>query len=104
MCAIVSLYSGHAVIAFNIITLLFFQAGEFVEQISGSTSLYGLQKETLYSLLMSLLPPLKHDYEGQHSPLSGQTQPTDVRERLMQALMRALKENAGFQIPSVSVV
>ncbi len=52
---------------------------------------------------MSLLPPLKHDYDGHHTPLSGQTQPTDVRERLMQTLMRSLKENAGFQIPSVSV-
>lgn len=82
--------------------LPFLQAGEFVQNISGSSSLYGLQKETLYSLLMSLLPHLKHEYEGEFTALTGETQPTDVRDRLMQTLLRALKENAGFQIPSVS--
>jgi len=80
------------------------QAGEFVKYISGSSSLYGLQQETLSSLLMSLLPPLEHEYVDSYPEPSGKTKATDVQAVLMQKLLTALKENAGFQIPLVSML
>ena len=39
------------------------QVKDFIHHISGPNSLYGLQPETLESLVLSLLPPLTHSYE-----------------------------------------
>ena len=37
---------------------------DFIECISGPSSLYGLQPETLDSLVLSLLPSMTHGYES----------------------------------------
>jgi len=45
-----------------------YQVKEFIDCISGPSSLYGLQQETLDSLVLMLLPPLTHKYESLGEP------------------------------------
>ena len=53
---------------------------------------------------MSLLPSLGHDYDTVYEEPTVETQPLDVKFKLLETLLKGLKENAGFPIPSVSGV
>ena len=76
---------------------------DFITSVCNSTSLYGLQPETLDSLILDFLPPLDHAYTklGEDS-LVDTSQPPDIY--LLQELLGALRNNAGFHIPKVSVL
>ena len=87
------------------------QVKDFIHHISGQSSLYGLQAETLASLVLSLLPPLTHSYEPLKKPsvmdkslkeYSMMNNGPDMKMLLMQELLQNLHHCAGFCIPSVS--
>lgn len=73
----------------------------FLECISGQSSLYGLQSETLDSLVLSLLPPLTHSYEPLKEP-SVMDYSLDLKVLLMQELLQSLHHCAGINISPVS--
>ena len=83
-------------------SLFFFQANEFLECVGGSSSIYGLQPDTVSSLLITLLPPIENDYKPRYQMPNVETPSTEVKMRVLEMLLQALKENAGFQIPVVS--
>ncbi len=74
---------------------------DFISNVYGSTSLYGLQAETVDSLILDFLPPLNHTYckLGDDSIVDN-SQPAVIY--LLQELLGALRSNAGFRIPRVS--
>ena len=80
------------------------QANEFLECVGGPLSIYGLQPDTVSSLLITLLPPLENEYKSHYQLPGIETPSTDVRVRILEMLLQVLKENAGFQIPAVSRV
>ena len=76
---------------------------DFIECVSGSSSLYGLQpNKTLESLVLTILPSLGHKYKINNEP-----SPTDgsanVKDYLVQNLLQSLKQYSGFRIPPVSL-
>ena len=82
------------------------KAEEFVQCVEGPRSLYGFKKETtLDSLILSILPSHQHKYcahkSERHSydPVSA-----DVHLVLMQELLIALRQSAGFHVPVVSSI
>ena len=77
------------------------QVQDFIQRISNSSSLYGLQSETLDSLVLSLLPPLTHSYEYIKVPVAMDNS-LDLKVLLMQELLKNLRHCAGLQIPPVS--
>ena len=77
------------------------QAKDFIKCVSGSSSLYGLQSDTLESLVLTLLPPLGHNYRTLGEP-SVVDSTVDVRVYLVQELLQSLRHCAGFHIPPVS--
>ena len=66
----------------------------------GPSSLYGIQEETLQSLVLTLLP-FKHKLTHQR------TQPSplyeDTRLHLLKTLLKSLRCDAKFCIPQVSL-
>ena len=83
-----------------IITIPLPQVKDFIQCVSGSSSLYGLQEDTLESLILTLLPPLQHEYEGLGEP-SLVDSSLDVKVYLIQELVQSLRHCAGFHIPPV---
>ena len=79
---------------------LMLQAQQFIDCIGGSGSLYGLKEETLDSLVMTMLPPADHTFHPLGEP-SIVDDSGDVRVFLMQELLGALRNCAGFTIPLV---
>ena len=79
------------------------QVEDFVNKISGPGNLYGLQSETLASLVLSLLPPLTHSYRLIETPSEIDVS-LDLKMVLMQELLQNLRQCAGFHIPPVSEV
>jgi hypothetical protein len=80
------------------------QAKDFIQCISGSSSLYGLQSDTtLESLVLTLLPPLGHKYKTLGEP-SIVDSAIDVKVYLVQELLQSLRSCAGFHIPPVSQI
>lgn len=77
------------------------QVQDFIDLISGPSSLYGLQPETLDSLVLSLLPPLTHSYKPLKEPRVINDS-LDLKVLLMQELLQDLCLCAGFHIPLVS--
>jgi hypothetical protein len=79
------------------------QVAEFVCGVFGFKSLYGLQPETLDSLILDFLPPLSHTYQqlGQDSVVDDSQ---EVSIYLIQEMLGALRNNAGFHIPKVSTI
>ena len=77
------------------------QVQDFLDCISGPSSLYGLQPETLDSLVLSVLPPLTHSYEafGEPSPIDDSL---ELKVLLMQELLQNLRHFARLHIPPVS--
>ena len=74
---------------------------DFVQCVSGSSSLYGLQPDTLESLVLTLLPPLGHKYDTLGEP-SLVDSSMDIRVYVLQELLQSLRHCAGFHIPPVS--
>ena len=79
------------------------QVTNFINTMHTSHSFYGLKPETLDSLLLDILPPLNHTYIklGENS-LANTTHSTTTY--LLQELLIALRNNAGFNIPEVSSI
>ena len=78
------------------------QAQDFIDRISGPSSLYGLrqetlQSETLDSLVLSLLT---HGYELAEPRVMNNS--LDLKLFLMQELLQNLCRSAGLHIPLVS--
>ena len=68
------------------------QVQNFIGCISGPSSLYGLQPETLDSLVLSLLPPLTRSYESFKEPV--------MDEPLTKPVMdKSLKEPSAMNAP-----
>lgn len=79
------------------------QVQQFLNHISGVNCLYGLQKkETLDSLVLSVLPPNDHTFQSFDNP-SIVDSDEDVKVFCMKELLQALRHSAGFQIPIVSI-
>ena len=75
---------------------------QFIQVVGGSKSIYGLQQhDTLYSLLLELLPPVDYTYtrldNGQEIHQLGE----DIIMYLFQRILVALRSNAKFHIPRV---
>ena len=64
----------------------------------GNTSLYGFTKETLDSLMLTLLPPIGHKYQLVQDTVNEEM---DIKVLVLQTLVDALRDNAGFHIPKV---
>ena len=95
---------------------------DFIECVSGPSSLYGLQPETLDSLVLSLLSSLTHSYESLREPVVSYQHQKDpcmmdkslkkpnqtdgnfeLKVLLMQEMLWNLRHCAGFSIPPVSI-
>lgn len=76
---------------------------DFIQCVSGGSSLYGLQPDTLESLVLTLLPPLGHKYETLGEP-SLDDSSVDIKVYLIQELLQSLRHCAGFHIPPVSLM
>ena len=71
-----------------------------------SSSIYGLQKETVDSLVLMLLPPWDHKFEP-FSVASCElisTIPDDPKVTLLATLQEVLKEKGGFYIIPVCCI
>ena len=78
------------------------QVQDFLDCISAPSSLYGLQPETLDSLVLSVLPPLTHSYEPFEEP-SAMDENLELKVLLMQELLQNLcRHFVGLHIPPVS--
>lgn len=74
----------------------------------GFKSLYGLRRETLDSLILECLPPINHTYKQLKmdetvavKSLHEQDDQWEVALYLVQEILNALRNNAGFHIPRV---
>ena len=79
------------------------QVNEFLDTIGREASIYGLQKDTLSSLLLTLLPHVEFEYKKFLQQPTVKTSVFDVKIRIVEILLQALRENAGFQLPTVSI-
>ena len=74
------------------------QSEEFINSMESSLSFYGLQQETLYSLVITTLP-FEHNYTRHEREFAD----CDNKHLyFMRALLYALKHDANFYIPHVS--
>ena len=88
----------------NSVYWLWMQVDNFVRKVmQGQASFYGFTQETLDSLMLTLLPPIGHEY--QQAPLKQNTvdEGMDKQVLLLKSLLDALQKNAGFHIPKVLV-
>lgn len=76
------------------------QTLEFVQLLGGPKSVYGYHSDTLNALILSLLPPTGFQYEERFKP--SQIAFPNMKLYLLESLLQALQDNAGFHIPSVS--
>ena len=79
------------------------QVNEFLDTIGRESSIYGLQKDTLSSLLLTMLPHVEFEFKKHLQLPSVKTSVFDIKTRIVEVLLQALRVNAGFQLPSVSV-
>ncbi len=92
-----------------------------MDHIGSSVSIYGLHKNTLNSLILTLLPPNGHQYQpARPPPLSPSPAPLspspdgtvgvvvseesglDKKVHLLEVLLKSLRNSAGFRVPLVS--
>jgi hypothetical protein len=78
------------------------QVEKFIH-ITESKSFYGLQKETLDSLVLNFLPALGHKYESVQEDRLVVDTTKGVNTFLLQTILIVLRENAGFYIPKVNI-
>lgn len=79
------------------------QAESFICSVFGCKSMYGLQPETLDSLILDFLPPLSFTYKDMKLEDENKMHGTcaeDVRAYIYQKVINALR-NTGFHIPKV---
>ena len=80
------------------------QVVQFIQVVGGSKSLYGLQQQdTLYSLLLELLPPMDYTYTKLKNNQEIRHSGGKISTYLFQLILRALRDNAKFHIPRVSI-
>ena len=82
--------------------MYYVQVNEFLDTIGREGSIYGLQKDTLSSLLLTLLPHVEFEYKKYLQQPAIKTSVFDIKIRIVEILLQALRENAGFQLPTVS--
>jgi len=82
---------------------LYRQTHEFLKHIDHASSMYGLHEDTVSSLLLTMLPPLSHEYKHNLKMPSSKTPAYEVRNRVMELTLKALKLNAGFLLPEVTI-
>ncbi len=75
---------------------------EFLDSIGRNSSIYGLHKDTVSSILLTMMPPIEHDYSHYVKLPKKSTPAYEVRNFIMEMTLEALKKNAGFLIPQVS--
>ena len=78
------------------------KVNEFVQLVGGKKSLYGLQDETVDSLMLCVLPARSHQFQEVPNILPAK-EDEDIRHYLLQQLVVALRDSAGFSVPMVSV-
>lgn len=79
------------------------QVEEFVTGLQKEKSLYGWKEETLYSLLLLILPAHNHKYlPFSPKPIDGSTTKSEILVTSLQYILQALVNNAGFRIQNVS--
>lgn len=88
-----------ALIVYHVIQLCV-QVDEFISHVHGSNSFYGLEPETLDSLILELLPPSDRKYQKLEA-CRDERGCDDVSVYLIQEILHALRTNAGFHIPKV---
>ena len=88
----------------TVLTLFWLQVHDFASKVlQGKTSLYGFTNETLDSLMLTLLPPIGHEYQRVPLEQNPPDEDLDIKVFLLKSLVDALRENAGFHIPKVLV-
>ena len=80
------------------------QVNEFLDTIGREASIYGLQKDPLSSLLLTLLPHVEFEYKKYLQQPTIKTSVLDIKIRIVEILLQVLRENAGFQLPTVSII
>ena len=82
------------------------QADEFIECVNGSASLYGLQQETLHSLVLAMLPPNPQVYTTNLLNIKScgleMHTASDIRVSLLRLVLMTLWKDLKFCIPMVS--
>ena len=76
------------------------QVVDFVDHIGGMSSIYGLHRDTVHSLVLALLPPNGHEYQQRCKPSTARGC-SNMKVYFLETLLQAIKLNAGFRIPSV---
>ena len=87
-----------------ILVFVFMQAEEFIQTMEGSSSFYGLQDETLNSLLLTFLPSVKCNYVSKTISSRTGTESEDTQVSLLKFLLEELRQNANFSIPEVNIL
>ena len=78
------------------------QVEEFVMRVEGQSSLYGMQLDTVNSLILSLLPPVGFTFECKREPgLFDTTE--DIKIHILRLLVQCLRQCCGMHIPYVSI-
>ena len=79
------------------------KVNEFVQLVGGKGSLYGLRDETVDSLVLCMLPASSSQFRAVPK-ITPAEEEEDIRCYLLQQLLVALRESAGFSIAMVSAV
>ena len=93
------IYCGYL---FNCFHLVWLQVNDFANNVlQKKASLYGFTDETLDSLMLTLIPPIDHEYQRVPLKQNADDEDMDIKVFLLKSLVDALRENAGFNIPKV---
>lgn len=76
------------------------QAQGFIDSVGGAKSLYGLKEETLDSLILTLLPPIGHEFQPMVDP-GTIDEKQHILVLMLQEILMSLRYSAGFSIPTV---
>ena len=88
----------------TVFTWFWLQVHDFANKVlQGNASLYGFTDETLDSLMLTLLPPIGHEYQRVPLEQNAADEVMDITVFLLKSLVDAVRENAGFHIPKVLV-
>ncbi len=79
---------------------LLLQVNDFISCVGMTKSLYGLKEETLDSLILTLLPPIRHTFEPMRD-LSLVEESVDIPILMLREVVESLRYCAGFSIPTV---
>ena len=86
----------------TVFTWFWLQVNDFANNVLGKkASLYGFTDETLDSLMLTLLPPIGHEYQRIPLKQNADDEGMDIKVFLLKSLVDAIRENAGFNIPKV---